>query len=228
MVAWVVGVRALVFVGPVLTAGFVAGCGGSAVSDPSSAMRAYVRALEDGRAEDAYRLLSDEARRSVPFETWKRLFRDHPEELKEVARNLGRPTGPAAISAKVVTPSGEEVDLVFEEGQWRVEANALDLYAQDTPRRAAIGFLRALERRRYDVLLRFVPDAHRDGLDEAKLRAAWEGDDKESVARVAGALRQALPTATVEQTGDRATLPYGSGTLMLVRERGIWKIEDFD
>jgi hypothetical protein len=109
-----------------------------------------------------------------------------------------------------------------------VEATAIDLYAQDSPRHAVQGFVRALERKRYDVILRYVPDGHKEGLDPAKLKTAWEGHDKEEMEQVLSALKQALPTATIEETGERATMPYGAGTLQLVRERGLWKIEDFD
>ena len=35
-------------------------------------------------------------------------------------------------------------------------------------------------------------------------------------------------TGVLEETGDRATMSYGPGTMQLVRERGLWKIEDFD
>ena len=39
--------------------------------------------------------------------------------------------------------------------------------------------------------------------------------------------RDSLPTAKVELFGDRATLAFGAGgSVELVRERGLWKIED--
>ena len=38
------------------------------------------------------------------------------------------------------------------------------------------------------------------------------------------ALKQALPTATIEETGERATMPYGAGTMQLVREHGKWSV----
>jgi hypothetical protein len=88
--------------------------------------------------------------------------------------------------------------------------------------------MRAVERKRYDIVLKFVPDAHKDGLDAAKLKAAWEGADKEEIDRVVSALKQALPSAPIEETGDRASMVYGAGTMQLVRERGSWKVEDFD
>ena len=89
--------------------------------------------------------------------------------------------------------------------------------------------MRAFDRKRYDILLRFVPDAHLEGLDAGKLRTAWEGPQQEEMQRIVAALKAALPTAQIEETGDRATLAYGSaGTVQLVREHGAWKIEDFD
>ena len=115
-----------------------------------------------------------------------------------------------------------------EDGVWKVDASAVDLYAQDTPKHAVQGFVRALERKRYDVVLRYVPESHREGLDAAKLKAAWEGDEKNSVEQLVAALKQALPTAAIEEAGERATMTHGAGTLQLVREHGLWKIENFD
>jgi hypothetical protein len=128
----------------------------------------------------------------------------------------------------VTAPSGEEVDLVLENGTWKVEATAIDLYAQDSPRHAVQGFVRALERKRYDMILRYVPDAHKEGLDAAKLKSAWEGHDKEEMDQVLAALKESLPNASIEETGESAQMPYGAGVLRLVREHGAWKIEDFD
>jgi hypothetical protein len=155
-------------------------------------------------------------------------MQDDPEGVREIGRSLDRPTGPAVIAATVTSPSGQEVHLVLENGAWRVDGSTIDLYAQDTPRHAVAGFIRAIEQKRYDIVLRYVPDAHRDGLDAAKLRAAWEGLEKGEVQQVVAALKRTLPGAVIEETGERATLPYGSATLLLVREHGLWKIENFD
>src|SRR3954447_21760841 len=196
--------------------------------DPQSILRSYSRALEEGRAEDAYRMLSDEARRGISLEAFKRMVKDNPEEVREIAKALARPTATPVVTASVTTSNGQELDLVLENGRWKVEATAIDLYAQDTPRHAIQGFVRAVERKRYDVVLKFVPDSHKEGLDPSKLKTAWEGHDKEEIEQVVSSLKQALPTASIEETGDRATMAYGAGTMQLVRERGLWKIEDFD
>ncbi len=206
----------------------MAACSPPKPEGPDAVLRAYAKALEEGRADDAYRLLGEDARRGVSLEAFRRMVGDNPEEVREIGRSLTRPTGPPVVTATVTGPGGQELQLVLEGGRWRVEGTAIDLYAQDTPRHAVNGFVRALDRKRYDVILRFVPDGHKEGLDAAKLKAAWEGHDREEMMQVLAALKQALPTASFEETGDRATMPYGAGTLQLVRERGVWKIEDFD
>jgi hypothetical protein len=212
----------------VATALACAACGAARAEDPQSALRSYARALDEGRAEDAYRMLSEEARRGISLEAFRRMVKDNPDEVREIAKALGRPTSSPVVTASVTSSSGQELQLVLENGKWKVEATAIDLYAQDTPRHAIQGFVRAVERKRYDVVLKFVPDSHKEGLDPAKLKAAWEGHDKEEIDQVVSALKQALPTASIEETGDRATMAHGAGTMQLVRERGLWKIEDFD
>lgn len=206
----------------------VSACGSPKAEDPHSVLRAYALALDEGRADDAYRMLSEEARRGISIEAFRRMVKDNPEEVRDIAKALSRPTATPVVTAVVTSGTGQELSLVLENGRWKVEATAVDLYAQDTPRHAIQGFVRAVERKRYDVVLKFVPDSHREGLDAAKLKAAWEGHDKEEIDQVVAALRQALPTASIEETGDRATMAHGAGTMQLVRERGLWKIEDFD
>lgn len=218
-----------VFVAALALAPCWAACGPPKAEDPHSVLRSYAKALEEGRAEDAYRMLSEEARRGISLEAFRRMVKDNPQEVREIAHALERPTATPVVTATVTSSNGQELQLVLENGRWKVEATAIDLYAQDTPRHAIVGFLRAVERKRYDVVLKYVPDSHKEGLDANKLKAAWEGHDKEEIEQVVSNLKQALPTATIEETGDRATMAYGPGaTMQLVRERGLWKIEDFD
>ena len=211
-----------------LASALILGCSGGQARDPGGVLRDYAVALQEGRADDAYRLLSDDARRGVSLEAFRRMVKDNPDEVREIGRSLARPTAAPVVTATVTSPSGQELQLVLVNGSWRVDASAIDLYAQDTPRHAVQGFVRALERKRYDVILRFVPDAHKEGLDAPKLKATWEGEEKQGMEQILAALKQALPNASIEETGERAALPYGAGTLQLVREHGLWKIENFN
>jgi len=203
-------------------------CAPAHANDPSSVLHAYARALEEGRADDAYRVLSDEARRGISLEGFRRMVKDDPEGVKEIARALDRPTAPPVVTATVTSPSGQELSLVLEDGKWRIDASTIDLYAQDTPRHAIQGFIRAIEHKRYDMVMRYVPETHKEGLDPSKLQSAWEGHERQEIEQVVAGLKQALPSATIEETGERATMPYGAGAMQLVKEHGLWKIENFD
>jgi hypothetical protein len=249
----------------------VVGCAANpAAQGPSTALRAYAHALDSGRVDEAYRLLSDEAKRNLPLEAFRRAVKENPEDIREIARAIARPTSDPVVTATVAMPNGDELLLVYEGGRWRINAAAIDLYGQATPRQALVGFVRAFERKRYDVILRYVPEAEKEGLVAAaptgepsapieqpqahvatpapagdaapttslapsvvrltpeKLRAAWEGPQKEQMSRIVQAIKTALPTAVIEETGDSAAMAYGSnGTVALMREHGVWKIRDF-
>lgn len=255
--------------------------GGTYSQGPSDTLRAYSVALEERRVDDAYKLLSDDAKRSISIEAFRRMVKESPDDVLEVARALARPASDPVVRATVTLPNGDELEMVFEDGRWRVDAAAVDLYGQATPRQALGGFLRAFERKRYDVILRYVPDSEREGVSASiaapavvaadasatpagpaasaapsasaptaaptapptaqpsaavdsgeltadKLREAWEGPQKKEMQEIVQALKTALPTATIEENGDTASMSYGSGgTVSFIRERGAWKIRDF-
>jgi hypothetical protein len=256
-----------------LLAALLVGCGGNAVvqQGPSDTLRAYAQALEQGRVDEAYRLLSDEAKRSMSLDAFRRAVRENPADVIEIARAISRPASDPVVSATVSLPNGDELVLIFEGDRWRLDAAAVDLYGQATPRQALAGFLRAFDHKRYDVIMRYVPDAEKQGvaslsgepLDGAeapspdapakdaaseakdakpprarpegaveltpeKLKEAWEGPQKEQINRIVQAIKAALPTAAIEETGDSAAMSYGAGgTVAFVREHGVWKIKDF-
>jgi hypothetical protein len=88
--------------------------------------------------------------------------------------------------------------------------------------------VRAFNNKRYDVLLRFVPESKREGLSAEQLQKAWEGEQRQQVEQLTQALEASLPNVRVEVLGTRATVAYGAGgTVELVHELGAWRIEDF-
>ena len=159
---------------------------------------------------------------------------------------------PRADNLSVTAANGDQLELVYDDGRWTIDGTGVDRYGQATPRQALTGFLRAFERQRFDVLMRYVPDAEREGrvdamwgpgekgekgaktdeqantgLTAVKLKQAWTGDQKEYISSIVQAIKSALPTARIEETEDRAAMPYGAGgTVLFVRENGLWKIED--
>jgi hypothetical protein len=197
-------------------------------SNPRDVLAAYAHALEAGQAKEAYALLSEDAKKSMPFEAFERMVKENPEEMRAIATALVRPSGAETVTATVSTPDGETLLLRYEGGHWHVDRSAIDVYAQDTPEAALRSFVHAYRNKRYDVMLRFAPDAKREGLDVARLKTAFEGDQRDEIERLTQAIEAALPTATIEHLGERATMSYGSGgTVELLREHGVWKIEEF-
>lgn len=208
----------------------LAGCGAaSAPRGPADVVAAYAEALEAGRYAEAYGLLSDEARAGLSLEAFTRLARERPDETRELTRSLRRPSSPPLVTAVLTLPDGEPLHLVLEADGWKVDGRAIDLYGQATPEQAVRSFVRAYGRKRWDILLRFVPRALGEGLDAAKLAADWEGEQRAELDRIVQALEASLPTARFEIVGDRATMSYGGGaTLELVEEDGRWKIEELE
>lgn len=202
--------------------------GGSAAESPRQAITEYADALADGRLQDAYNLLSTDAKRQVDFATFQRTVREHPREVEELSQALRGPSQEQEVTAEVIGPGGETLTLFYEDGGWKVDARALDLYSQATPASAVSAFVRAYENRRYDVLLRFVPAERLEGLSAEKLKQAWEGEQKPEMDQLTQALKASLATAKFERFGERATMSYGAGgTVELRLERDAWKIEEF-
>ena len=209
----------------------LAACGASGLqTSPKDALRAYADALAEGRADDAWNMLSDDTKKTITKERFREIVKRNRTEALDIGRALARDPGDPHVTAKVPLKNGDEVTLVYEEGKWRVDAAALDFYSQATPKQAILGFIRAFKKKRWDVLIKYTPDAHKDGLTAERLAQAWadgkpEGD---ALRQRLEEIEQAMPTAQIEETGDRATLvsPGGSASVTFLREHGSWKVED--
>jgi hypothetical protein len=89
-------------------------------------------------------------------------------------------------------------------------------------------FIRALDAHRYDVVLRLVPDRYRARLSADRLRMFWEGDQKNAHEALLTRIRTAAQ-APLTETGDEARFLLAPDRVVrLVREAGLWKIEDPD
>jgi len=202
--------------------------GASGSTTPEGTISQFSRALRERRYEDAYEMMSRGYRRRVPLEEFKRHLEDNPGEAREAAAALARVDGEAEQVAVVQYAEGEEVELVYDDGSWRIASNVVDFYDQSTPRAALRTFVRAMERKRYDVIMRLVPNADREGMSPSRMRQAWEGEAREEIERLVANLRASIDNP-IEEVGDRATMPYGERfTVQFVREDGAWKVEDPD
>jgi hypothetical protein len=205
------------------------GCAaGGADAGPRDALRSYALALREGRTRDAYALLSSDAKSRLTLPEFQRMVAENGREIEDIAAGLLAPAEVPRVTATLTSPDGETLLLVYEGDAWRVDGSAIDLYSQETPEATLASFVRAFDNERYDVLLRFVPEAKREGLSVEQLERAWKGEQRQQLEQLTQALAASLPNLRVEVLGTRATVAYGAGgTVELVHELGAWRIEDF-
>lgn len=201
-----------------------AGCAHGPPS-PGDALAAFGAALARGDLRAAYALTSDDLQRRIPFEAFAAGFQGAGADVPALGQRIQVEAPRFAPRVEVQLATGERVPLVFERGGWRVDGPVYEAWGQETPRAAVRTFVRALDARRYDVLLRLVPDRDRGPLTAEGLRAFWEAHDADRHRQLLVKVRAALAAPLVE-SGDEAHLPLaGDGEVRLVREPGGWKIE---
>ena len=207
----------------------VSGCSGAGGGPgPRDTLGEYVEAAARGDCGSAYALMSSEYRLETTRESFCQSMRENPAELRESIEVLRRITGEPEVAARLRYGLGDELSFVLEGGQWRIDTAVFDFYDQSTPRAALRSFVRAIERRRYDVILGFVPAEYRVRMTDERLRELWEGDKREEIQGLLENLRASLDEP-IEETGDQATMPYMDRfTCRFVREDGRWLIEDPD
>jgi hypothetical protein len=208
------------------------GCAGTRPppATPELAVIDFARALNQGRFDEAYARMSEEYRERVPFEQFKRQLSENPEETAALSHALSHVQEEATLEATVRYDDDHEIGLrregKGEEASWFLSSPLVDFYDQSTPRSALRAFVRALENKRYDVVMRLIPNADKEGITSDRLAEAWSGDGRKELERLVHNLREHLDDP-IEVTGDRATMVYGDQMrAQLVRESGLWKVED--
>lgn len=201
------------------------GC--AAHARPDAAVHAYADALERGDVEAAWSMLAPDARARYTHDEFAEALRASPDENRRTARAL-REAAPQARVGAIVRYDDGEMRLVRAGEVWRIDVDPLDFYPQGTPRDALRSFVRAVERRRYDVLLRLAPEKWQRAMTVEDLRRDFEGPRRAELDALLRALKSRLGEA-IAGDGDRATLRYGDGAeVRFVREGQVWKVEDPD
>ena len=195
---------------------------------PAATVTAFGAAVARGDLRAAYSLTSAEFRRRMPFEAFRAGLGAGGGEPEALGRRMVAEAPRMVPRVEIELSLGERVPLVAEEGTWRIDGPVYQAWGQGTPRAALRTFIRALDQRRYDIVLRLCPDRYRAGLSADKLRASWEGDGKKDNDALLAQLRAAID-APIVVSGDEAHLPYPPDKeVRLVREAGRWKVEEPD
>lgn len=202
------------------------GCGGG--KGPSGTLDDYGRALKNRDYGRAYDLMSSSFRGRVSREDYKRMMRDNLREVDETADRLRGKKGSLEVSAEFAYGLGDKMLLVQEGGRWRIATNPLGFYDQSTPRNALRSFLRAYHLQRWDVMLKFVPNAYREKMDVEKMKQQFTGPSKEPMDNLFMALESSVDEPIIER-GNDAKMSYGERfEVRFVKEDGVWKLKDLD
>lgn len=204
----------------------VLGCAAS--GGPERTLARYGRALENRDYGESYELMSSSFRSRVSRETYARMMRDNPREVSETAKQLRGARGNLEISAQFDYGFGDDMSLVLEHGEWKLQSNPLAFYDQTSPKAALRSFVRAYRLARWDILLRFVPNAYRERMDAAKVKVQFTGASKEHLEALMAALEAHVDQPIVER-GNDARMGYADKyEIAFIREDGIWKVKDLD
>ena len=200
-----------------------AGCAPHAPAGPADTLRAFADAVRAGRTDDAYALMSADYKKTHDRDAFARGVSpaDH--------RALGRlAKGRLELRAEVELADGERLALVREPDGWRFARDPLDVYPQRAPDEALRSFVRAVEHKRWEVVLRFIPDRYRNTITADSLKERWEGAGAAELAAELAAVKAHLDEP-IELAGDEARLPVGERKqVKLVREEGLWKVETLE
>ncbi len=201
-------------------------CGGG--NGPTGTLDRYGRALKNRDFGGAYDLMSSTFRGKVSREDYVRTMRDNAREVDETASRLRGKKGNLEVSAEFAYGLGDKMLLVQEGGRWRIATNPLGFYDQSTPRNALRSFLRAYRLERYDLMLKFVPNAYKEKMDVAKMKAQFTGPSKEPMDNLLMTLEANMDDPIIER-GNDAKMSYGDRfEVRFVKEDGAWKLKDLD
>lgn len=211
----------------------VVGCAHRAAQPPDVVHR-FAEAVAAQHWDVAYGLMSGPYRARVSLARFRDDLRAEPTLVAADAAALAH-ARVGSVRATVQTSSGSAVSTILESDGWKLDDHPLVAFAQDSPRAALRTFVRALDRRRYDVLLRLIPAGRRVNVTEETLRRTWEGPDAAPHRALLGRLRASLEEPIID-LGKEAHMPFGTagageaaggeGEVQFLLEDGVWKIDD--
>jgi hypothetical protein len=191
-------------------------CSGAVKTGPQETLQRYVHAVESDHPTDAYALLDESVRKQMtPTEflaRWKSLRVELQAQAAQLKPLLGKPI---KARAQVSFPSGSRANLSYAADVWKIDDGIALSGGAATPADALRAFIRAVESRNYELVMRFLARSVRESI---------ERDITERAAKLKQALNQ-----EIEVTGGRARLQYDPRyKIELIQEEGEWRILDLD
>lgn len=195
----------------------LSGCPTATGAGPQDTLLKYVAAVEGDQPGVAYALLDENLRRQMTqaeFETrWKELRVELKAQAALIRAALAKPIAARAV---LTYPAGPRALLTLERGsEWRIEEGIAVAPGAATPIEAIRAFIRAVESRSYEAVMRTLSKGVRENI---------ERDITERMTKLKAALNQ-----EIEVTGNKARLQYDPKfRIELLNEDGQWRVLDLD
>jgi hypothetical protein len=216
----------------------LAGCATTGPSDPLSTVQHYLELAADERPNAAYAMLSEPFRHRCDLACFTRLAASQRDDARRALTDL-RAGGEAHTesSAELRLPDGTALHLSYvgpsdseprpklpDPGTYLFSDNPLEFYPQSTPAETVRSFVRAVNARRYQALLRFVPKVLAEQLSAEQLRQRFEGPARPGLQAQLTALQKHWDEP-FQLDGTTARLPTGEGQeVRLILEQGRWRV----
>jgi len=200
------------------------GCG-TAKPAPVSALHKYSEALRGGDYDKAYAMMSEEFRETHSKDEFVRVMKENKAEVRETAHRLDSGHRGMEVSASFRYGAGDSLDLVLENGEWKIASNPVVFYSQASPRDALRSFVRAYKLERWDVMLRLIPSEYAAKMDVEKVKLQFLGPRRDEIELMMNSIEGHID-APIQTKGTDARMAYGDTEVVFVREDGVWKIKD--
>lgn len=231
----------------------IAGCPASRSRDPLTVALRYLEAAAAGDVDTCYSLLDESAQKSCDRTCLLRIlksqradFRAARDELRSYLSHGRADTTQESYGALVRFRDGTQLTLGQATGPgqsagdrrrsgYQFVENPLAFYPQASPEQALRSFLRAVERKRWDVLVSFLPRALAaptagPPYSAEQIRQRFEGPAQADIARQLSALRLHLDEPIqLDKSGNEARLPVGENrAARLLFEDGSWRVAQLE
>jgi hypothetical protein len=154
--------------------------------------------------------------------------KQNPKEVSQNVKELRKAPAQVEVKAEYDYGDGNRLALQMEGGVWKLALDPVMFYSQRSPREALRSFVRAMERRRFVIVLRFVPNQWVKVMTVKDIQRLFGKDQLDATNQLLRNLKANIENP-IEVKGDEAVMLYGDRfKVQFVREDGVWKIVDAD
>ena len=194
---------------------------------PQDTLVLYADALNNDEIDQAYALLSPEVQNAISYDAFSSNWGTYKKQMLPIIDELRSSENSAArVSAALKYSDYDTLSLNLTNDGWKITSGLFRFYAQSSPREALISFVRAMENRRFKVLMKFIPSEYTQHMTPESLKEDFERRPDE-IDELVEELKANLHNP-IQIRKDHAYMRYGDSEVTFVQEGDVWKIEDPD